>query len=106
MSPSLSILGTPEENNAIVWCTISEAEQRKCLDFARAVNKTYSVRDHLTCYQAADKDRCMSLIDVEKADLITLDPGEIYIAGRYNSLVPIMAERYGPGNFFNIIVQI
>lgn len=54
----------------------------------------------------------MSLIDVEKADLLTLDPGEIYIAGRYNSLVPIMAERYGPGsnnlylNFFNILVYI
>lgn len=83
-----------------MWCTISEAEQKKCTDFSRVVNRTYSISENISCYQAADKDQCMNLIDVGRADLLTLDPGEIYIAGRYNSLIPIMAERYGQGNIF------
>lgn len=88
-----------QESNGITWCTVSSAEQRKCADFSRAVNKTASFKVTLSCQQAADKDRCMDLIDTGRADLLTLDPGEVYIAGRYNSLVPVMAERYGAGNY-------
>lgn len=34
----------------------------------------------------------MSLLDQEKATLTTLDAGEVFIGGRYNSLVPIAQE--------------
>ncbi|XP_054721697.1 melanotransferrin-like [Uloborus diversus] len=85
-----------EETNGITWCTVSTEEQKKCNDFSRIVNRTSTIRVNLYCRQATDKDQCMNLIDSGRADLITLDPGEIYLAGRYSSLVPIMAERYGP----------
>lgn len=40
----------------------------------------------------------MQLIEDQKADLVSLDPGEVYIAGRYHSLVPIVYEQYTPNN--------
>lgn len=36
----------------------------------------------------------MTMLDQEKAQLTTLDAGEVFIAGRYHSLVPIMQEIY------------
>lgn len=36
----------------------------------------------------------MAMLDQEKAQITTLDAGEVFIAGRYNSLVPIMQEVY------------
>ncbi|GFR00340.1 ovotransferrin [Trichonephila clavata] len=81
--------------STIVWCTVSTAEQKKCADFSRAVNRTASLKVTLSCQQTTDKDKCMDLIDTGRADLLTLDPGEVYIAGRYNSLVPVVAEVYG-----------
>lgn len=32
----------------------------------------------------------MTLVDAEKAHFVTLDAGDVFIAGRYNSLIPIM----------------
>lgn len=34
------------------------------------------------------------MIDSERAHLMTLDGGQVFAAGRYNSLVPIMQEAY------------
>lgn len=39
----------------------------------------------------------MTLLDEEKADLTTLDAGQVFIGGRYHSLVPIMQEIHGEG---------
>lgn len=50
---------------------------------------------YLNCVRGADRDQCMNKIANNAAHLITLDPGETFIAGRYYSLVPIMQERYG-----------
>lgn len=36
----------------------------------------------------------MTMLDQEKAQITTLDAGEIFIAGRYHSLIPIMQEIY------------
>lgn len=40
----------------------------------------------------------MTMLDEEKADLTTVDAGDVFIAGRYHSLVPIMREIY-PGKY-------
>ena len=37
----------------------------------------------------------MLLFDNGEADLVGLDPNEIFVAGRYHSLIPIMKEVYG-----------
>ena len=36
----------------------------------------------------------MIMIDNNVADLTTLDPGELFVGGRYHSLVPIAEEQY------------
>ncbi|XP_015788305.1 melanotransferrin-like [Tetranychus urticae] len=94
--------GTPTKE--LIWCTINSAEQNKCRDWAEAI-KRYpnsvpvgqykSFEFNLKCEQASDKEHCMNLIENGRAHLVTLDPGEVFIAGRHHSLVPIIAERYG-----------
>ena len=48
----------------------------------------------IKCKRAFNKEECMTLLDQEKAHLTTLDAGEVFIGGRYHSLVPIMQEIY------------
>jgi len=45
-------------------------------------------------FQAHNKDECMVMLDNNLADVTTLDPGEVFVGGRYHSLVPIMSEVY------------
>ncbi|XP_017883178.1 melanotransferrin [Ceratina calcarata] len=85
-------------NNTATWCTISEAEQNKCNAFSRAVDREIAFFGHnyisLQCKQAFNKEECMIMLDQEKAQITTLDAGEIFIAGRYHSLIPFMQEIY------------
>jgi len=88
------------KNNQIIqnitWCTISTAEQQKCENFSIAVkrNKTLFEENYfdLYCKQAFNKEECMRMIESENAQMTTLDAGEVFVAGRYYSLVPIMQE--------------
>lgn len=36
----------------------------------------------------------MNLLDLETADITSMDGGEVFIGGRYHSLVPISQEAY------------
>lgn len=36
----------------------------------------------------------MTYLDEEKAHVTSLDAGEVFVAGRYHSLIPIMHEVY------------
>ncbi|XP_076644544.1 transferrin 2 [Halictus rubicundus] len=88
-------------NNTVTWCTISDSEQDKCNAFSRAVDRDISYFDRnyisLQCKQATSKEECVAMLDHENAQITTLDPGEIFIAGRYHSLIPIMQEIYETG---------
>ncbi|UYV68315.1 MFI2 [Cordylochernes scorpioides] len=96
--PMNGVLGDEEiTEKTIVWCTINPAEHKKCQEWAKAVETSRSFKSRLICKVASDKDQCMNLIDAQRADLVTLDPGELSVAGQYHSLVPIMAETYGTG---------
>lgn len=48
----------------------------------------------------------MTLLDEEKVHLTTLDAGEVFVGGRYHSLIPIMQEVYEGGfrNFYAVAV--
>lgn len=46
----------------------------------------------IVCKQGSSKDDCMALLDQEQGDVTTLDSGEVFIGGRYHSLVPILQE--------------
>lgn len=80
----------------LIFCTISIEEQRKCELWSEAIRRTHSnaFEFELQCRQSSDKDQCMNWIENLSAHIVVLDPGELFVGGRYHSLVPIMFERY------------
>ncbi|XP_046819828.1 melanotransferrin isoform X1 [Vespa crabro] len=97
-------------NNTVTWCTVSDDEQNKCEAFSNAVARdiTFFGRNYFTvkCKQAFNKEECMSMLDQEQAEMTTLDAGEVFIAGRYHSLVPIMQEMYENGVSYQYTVAV
>ncbi|XP_076150501.1 transferrin-a [Alosa pseudoharengus] len=70
------------------WCTKSEAELKKCNDLAKTAQ--------LVCVKREGSDECIRAIKDNQADAITLDGGDVYVAGlENNDLQPIIAEDYG-----------
>ncbi|CAH1789988.1 unnamed protein product [Owenia fusiformis] len=75
------------------WCTISNAEEQKCV----AMKNAFSAKGwspNLQCVLADDKYDCMRRIEANEADLMTLGDTQVYSAGRYFNMVPVMAEKY------------
>ncbi|OTF80557.1 Transferrin-like protein [Euroglyphus maynei] len=87
-----------QQKETLKYCTINKNELNKCRDWSRAVDGDYRFQFRLECIEADNKDHCMQLIETQKAHMVSAEPGEIYIAGRYHSLVPIVYEQYGPTN--------
>ncbi|KAL7289603.1 hypothetical protein TKK_0016459 [Trichogramma kaykai] len=105
-----STTGQNLRNNTAIWCTTSKEEQEKCKAFSQAVEqerssfRSYYMPIH--CKQAFNRDECMTLLDQEKAHLTTLDAGEVFIGGRYHSLVPIIQEIYESGVNYQYAVAV
>lgn len=78
------------------WCTTSEEEQYKCQNFSRVVERDKGVFDDdyldVRCFPETSTDNCIAGIDQDRANIMSLDSGEVFIAGRYHSLVPVMQE--------------
>ncbi|XP_046667052.1 melanotransferrin-like [Homalodisca vitripennis] len=87
-------------DDSIIWCAVSVEEMAKCQNFSEAVkrNKDFIGLDYLElkCVRGFNKEECMTLLDQERAHLTTLDAGDVFVGGRYHSLIPIMQEVY-PG---------
>jgi melanoma-associated antigen p97 len=81
-------------SNTIRWCLTSLAEKFKCEDMIMAF-KAKELRPEMDCLYGGNTTNCMDMIWRGDADLINLDAGDIYIAGRRYGLVPIAAEDYG-----------
>lgn len=45
--------------------------------------------------------KCMELFEQDEVDLITLEAGQGYFAGRYHSMRPIVAEKYDTGKYLS-----
>lgn len=92
------------------WCTISDEEFWKCGNFTNAIVRDRQLFDsslmNLQCVKAYDTDECIKMVDGEKAHIMSLDAGEVFIAGRYFSLVPIMQETLegGLSNYYAVAV--
>ena len=63
------------------WCTTSTEEQKKCIDFKAELSKIDNTSEP-GCVQAKSAVECMNEIADGKADLITLDGGDVYKAGK------------------------
>ncbi|XP_067898024.1 serotransferrin-B-like [Heterodontus francisci] len=70
----------------IRWCTIGEAERRKC-DTWTTVN----------CVSGLNAEDCIKQIMFGVADAVSLDGGQVYVGGKCG-LVPVMAEYYDKTN--------
>uniref|UniRef100_A0A1B6GPN2 Transferrin-like domain-containing protein n=1 Tax=Cuerna arida TaxID=1464854 RepID=A0A1B6GPN2_9HEMI len=92
------------DDDSVIWCAVSAEEMAKCQNFSEAVqrNKDFIGRDYLElkCVRGFNKEECMTLLDQEKAHLTTLDAGDVFVGGRYHSLIPIMQEVYTGGARF------
>ncbi|NWS57316.1 TRFE protein, partial [Chunga burmeisteri] len=105
LSTALCFAAPPKAS--IKWCTISSAEEHKCL----------SLRDHmqqesvaLSCVQKTTYLDCIKAISNNEADAINLDGGHIFEAGLAPyKLKPIVAEVYeqtggSPTSYFAVAV--
>ncbi|XP_066834988.1 serotransferrin-B-like isoform X2 [Anser cygnoides] len=80
--------GSSLDNSVVRWCCISNAELRKCEEWALSIKS-----DPLVCVQATSMTNCIEMIKSSEADAVTLDATHVYIAGRCG-LVPVAAECY------------
>ncbi|NXD85418.1 TRFEA protein, partial [Halcyon senegalensis] len=81
--------GSSLDNSVVRWCCISDAELRKCEEWALRIKS-----DPLVCVQANSMTKCIEMIKSSEADAVTLDATHVYFAGRCG-LVPVAAECYG-----------
>ncbi|NWX38982.1 TRFE2 protein, partial [Steatornis caripensis] len=81
--------GSSLDNSVVRWCCISDAELRKCEEWALSIKS-----DPLVCVQATSMTKCIEMIKSSEADAVTLDATHVYIAGRCG-LVPVASECYG-----------
>lgn len=99
-----------EGQDILTWCTTSALEQEKCEKLTKTAiqDKGLFGKDYieLSCKQAFDTEECMSWVDQGTASLLALDAGEVYVAGRMHSLVPIMQELYGHGEPYQYAVAV
>ncbi|KER32159.1 hypothetical protein T265_01774 [Opisthorchis viverrini] len=87
------------------WCVIDQFEMAKCgrMKSAFAARR---IQPDLNCIQADSAIDCMRLIQEGYADMITLEAGDLYAAGKYFDLVPIVAENYGDGPFYHAVAVV
>ncbi|XP_050098263.1 melanotransferrin [Anopheles aquasalis] len=90
-----------EIKSNIVWCATSLEEIYKCQNFTKALERDVALFNdyflNVTCHHGYDHDECMTLINDRKADVMTLDAGEVFSGGRFHSLIPLMQEGYEGG---------
>ncbi|XP_069071189.1 serotransferrin-2-like [Pleurodeles waltl] len=85
------------------WCTLSELEQRKCSDLSRsllAVLPAAMVNSfaRVSCIRAHNTHDCISKIQANKADAVSLDAGDVYTAVKLYDLVVVAKEVYEEGS--------
>uniref|UniRef100_A0A3B4G4C6 Serotransferrin n=1 Tax=Pundamilia nyererei TaxID=303518 RepID=A0A3B4G4C6_9CICH len=84
------------------WCAVSDPEQRKCAELAKALAAvvspaTLAAFARLSCIRASSTTDCINRIKANRADIVTLDAGEIYSAVKQFDLVAIAKEIYSDG---------
>jgi len=90
----------------IVFCNLSQEEYMKCMDMAEATSRDQA-EDDLTFGSYYRPIRCtvpyispedcmkeMDLAKDEAPSVMVVDAGDVFVGGRYHSLVPILREVY------------
>ncbi|KAG9354562.1 hypothetical protein JZ751_001275 [Albula glossodonta] len=84
------------------WCTVSEPEQRKCAELAKALvtvlpPAAVSAFARLSCIRAYSTADCINKIRANRADAVTLNAGEVYTAVKQFGLTAVAKEIYSDG---------
>ncbi|XP_076829627.1 otolith matrix protein 1 [Brachyhypopomus gauderio] len=91
------------QNSVITWCTVSEAEEQKCLDLASNVTAR-NIRGTLQCVRSRSPTDCMQKIKNGTADAATMYPDEIYTAGLCYGLDVAVGESHNGADGVNYYV--
>ncbi|KAG8174344.1 hypothetical protein JTE90_015522 [Oedothorax gibbosus] len=82
------------QEDTAAFCVTSDEEMAKCHDLSKAAY-VRGLRPEIRCRKAASKAACMVSVEVEgSSDMVVLDGGDVYKAGRYFKLQPIASELY------------
>ncbi|PIK48862.1 melanotransferrin [Apostichopus japonicus] len=79
------------------WCTISAAEYAKCLSMSQVFADNH-LSPTVHCLERPTVEECLITIREGGADLITLDGGDVFRAGKVFGMKPIMKELYSGGS--------
>ncbi|KAM4588377.1 saxiphilin-like isoform 1-T1 [Odontesthes bonariensis] len=81
------------------WCTVSDPEQRKCAELGKALRDVLpqATFAKLSCIRASSTIDCIDRIKANRADIVTLDAGEVYSAVKQFDLVAVAKEVYSDG---------
>ncbi|GBN50762.1 Melanotransferrin, partial [Araneus ventricosus] len=74
-------------------CVTSPEEKSKCEDYSKAV-EAKGLWPDIDCVMSASKAACMVTVQEDNAQLLVLDGGDVYKAGKYHGLQPIASELY------------
>nr|XP_033812565.1 LOW QUALITY PROTEIN: saxiphilin-like [Geotrypetes seraphini] len=79
------------------WCTLSEMEQRKCSDLSKALLAVLppailSSFARVSCVRTHSTQDCISKIQANKADIVSLDAGDVYTAVKLYNLAVVAKE--------------
>jgi len=91
VTPIMEVRSCPVR--ALRLCVTSHAEQNKCNQMRQAL-RAQLLKPELTCFKGHSTVDCMRLINKGLADIVMLDPGDVYTAGLQFNQVPIMNEIY------------
>uniref|UniRef100_A0A3Q3DK50 Serotransferrin n=1 Tax=Hippocampus comes TaxID=109280 RepID=A0A3Q3DK50_HIPCM len=83
------------------WCTVSHPEQRKCAELAKALvvvlpPASVNAFGRLSCIHASSVTDCINRAN--RADLVTLDAGDVYSALKEFDLTAVAKEIYSDGS--------
>nr|XP_057930055.1 melanotransferrin [Doryrhamphus excisus] len=67
--------------SSIRWCTISDAEQRKCQAMSSAFAQV-SIRPSLSCVRGTTVENCVQKLQVNEADALSMFAPDIYKLGK------------------------
>ncbi|XP_030838586.1 melanotransferrin [Strongylocentrotus purpuratus] len=85
------------------WCTSSTHEEQKCVAMRTAFS-AQSLSPEVVCVAGSGISDCLMKVQDGQAHMITLDGGDVYLAGKEYGLVPIVQETYAQDRYAGIAV--